>query len=522
MAIAAIFVLAILLQVRALGPYSEQQLTALYALVLAGFLLSLAYGVVAIYGRAGPRLLACELIGDGALITTFVYCSGGIASLFGFLYIIWIVHAAVRAGSRATVYASVAAIVSYGAVALGTASGWLPPFGGSTAAPLDEAATAFGIHTAAFLSVTLLARRLESQVERGQSELLELGELHQRIVDNVSSGLLTFDEAERITSFNREAERITGCRAEAVLGSTLAGLFPHLASAAARAVESGDGAALRGELPFTRDQGEALSLGFSRSPLRDARGRPDGAILIFQDLTRVREMEEQLRLSERLSAVGQLATGLAHEIRNPLASLWGAIELLGADMAEQDASSRRLLRIVERETARLNRLASDFLCYATGRAPQCQAVPLHELFEEIRDLLVSGEHAGIEVCLDVPPGLAARGDPDQLRQVFWNLILNAAEAKPADGRVSVSAAVLEEDEVARPQLRIEVVDRGSGMPPETVERALEPFYTTKPHGTGLGLATVHRMIEAHRGELTVASEAGEGTTVGVVLECAAS
>ena len=518
-AIAAIFVLAVLIQVRALGSYTDEQLTILYALVLAGFLLSLAYAVLAIYGRSGTRVLACELVGDGALITAFVYCSGGVGSLFGFLYIIWIVHAVVRAGSRASLYATGAAILSYGIVALGTSTGWLPAFTGATPPPLDEAATALGVHTAAFLSVTLLARQLERRVEQGQSDLLELGELHQRIVDNVSSGLLTVSQEDRITSFNREAERITRYRAAEVIGWRIEALFPRLDEPPEPVDGGTDPAALRGEAPFELREGGELQLGFSRSVLRDAEGDADGSILIFQDLTLVREMEEQLRRSERLSAVGQLATGLAHEIRNPLASLSGALELLGVDLEAEDASSRRLLRIVERETARLNRLVSDFLAYAGGRAPRRVPVQLAEVFEEIRVLLASGGPTGIDLRLDVPLGLAARGDPDQLRQVFWNLILNAAEAKPEDSAVHVRAFAFDDPAALPPgRARIEVSDRGSGMTADALERAFEPFFTTKPQGTGLGLATVHRVVEAHGGELSVSSEAGKGTTVSIVLE----
>jgi two-component system sensor histidine kinase PilS (NtrC family) len=516
-AIAAVFLIAIALHLRGLGPYSETQLTALYALVLVAFLASLAHGVLAAYGRAGPRALSFELAGDWALITALVYCTGGVGSLFGFLYIVSILHAAARAGSRGTLYASAAAISAYGVVAFGTALGWLPMFGGISAPLLDEASKAFGIQTAACLSVTLLARRLGREVEAGQHELMELGELHQRIVDNVSSGLLSVDRDERISSFNREAERITGYRIDHVLGWSLSQLFPTLDAA----VQLPDGGITRAEVPFTARRGDELYLGFSRSILRDARGRPDGAILIFQDLTRVREMEEQLRRSERLSAVGQLATGLAHEIRNPLASLSGAIELLGGDLAEDsDPSSRRLLRIVERETGRLNRLVTDFLSYAGRRPPQRAPVPLRELFEEIRELLESGEHAAMTMVIDVAAGLSANGDADQLRQVFWNLILNAAQAEPPDQQVTVRAYTVRGESGKR--IRVEVSDRGAGIADDHLERAFEPFFTTKPQGTGLGLATVHRVIEAHGGELTVASEVGKGTTISVTLDAVAA
>ena len=518
-AIAAGFGLAVLVQHRESSPISQQQLDVLYALVLVGFLLALAFGVLAVYGRRGPWLLAGELVSDGALITGLVYSSGGSGSFLGFLYIVWIVSTSIRASSSASAWVAAGAIVSYGAVALGTASGWLPTFAGVSPPPFDEASTAFGVHTAAFLTIALLARRLQREVEERRHELYELGELHQRIVDNVSSGLLTVDRSERVTSFNREAERITGHAASQVLGWPLDKLLPTLGSVVANDADWNE-SGRRIELPFRPEDGEPLHLGVSRSVLRDAAGRPDGAILIFQDLTRVREMEEQLRRSERLSVVGQLATGLAHEVRNPLASLSGAIELLGTDLQATDPSSRRLLRIVERETGRLDRLVSDFLAYAAGRPPRREAVALADLVTEIQELLASGEHGRLELAVEIEPGLTALGDADQLRQVLWNLILNAAQASPPDGRVVVRGSAVPQGAGQPEQVRIEVEDRGAGIPPEELERAFEPFFTTKAKGTGLGLATVHRVIEAHGGGVALRSDVGKGTVVSVTLEAA--
>jgi two-component system sensor histidine kinase PilS (NtrC family) len=512
LALGAIFALAVVVELRGTGSYSERELTALYALVLAGFLATLGIGVLGYYGSQGRRLDLLELCGDGLFLTGLVYCSGGIRSLFGVLYVIWIVHAAVRAGSRGALLAAIGASIAYGVAAIGPQQGWFPSFEGNAPPVPADALAVYGIHTAGFLVVALLAHRLAAQLKLRQDQLLELGELHQRTVDNVSSGLLTVDRAERITSFNREAERITGFGSHDVLGSPLEHLFPSLREAQqAVSSERADGNVSRSELTFESRQGERLYLGFSRSALRDSRGRLEGAILIFQDLTQVREMEEQLRRSERLSAVGQLAAGLAHEIRNPLASLSGAIELLAADMPETDESSRRLLRIVWRETERLNRLVSDFLEYAGTRPARRERVELRGLFEELAQLLASGDHAGIELHLDLGSDLAVCGDTDLLRQAFWNLLLNAAQAEPDDDVVSVTGAW------GAGQVEIEVADRGKGIPDSVLERLFEPFFTTKPKGIGLGLAMVHRVIEAHGGSISVESELDRGTSVRLLL-----
>ena len=532
--IGLIFGVALLVEIRGDGSYSERELHSLWALVVSGFGLAVVYGLLASYA-GGFGLPLVELAGDGVLISGLIYCTGGARSLFGFLYLIWIVHAAVRSGPRAAIATSAVATVTFGVMISGAAQGWLPAFEAANLATEGESLHAMGTHTLAFVAVTVLAHQLSRQVKVGKDELYELGEIHQRIFDNVSSGLLTLNPLGRITSFNREAERITGYSAEEVRAWPLEQLFPNLRGAEPVAGRTTDeeGASLASSAPspkgdgsrailrFSNRKSEERHLGFSRSNLTDDAGRFEGSVLIFQDLTQVVEMEEQLRRSERLSAVGQLAAGLAHEIRNPLASLSGAIELLASDLPDPDPSSRRLVRIVQRETARLNRLVGDFLSYAGPGPVRREVVPVRELLEEIGQLIGNSDCAGVELCLEVPRELAVLGNPDQLRQVFWNLVLNAAEAEPPDRKVRVAGETLP-PQGPEGDLRavIEIVDRGSGIPPEILERVFEPFYTTKPKGTGLGLATVHRVVEAHGGQLLVKSRPGEGTSVRVVLPAA--
>jgi two-component system sensor histidine kinase PilS (NtrC family) len=508
-ALAAIFTLCVLTQLRGGGAYSTREIGALYALVLAGFLLALAYGALAAWSRP-RRLHLFELVGDGLLVSGFVYASGGARSIFGFLFLVWIVYAALTLGARGAVIAGVCACVAYTAVIWGPIAGWLPPFEPHPAADRHQAMASVAAHTLAFLAVALLARRLAVEVQAGRRELHELGEIHRRIVDNVSSGLLTTTRDGVITSFNREAERITACRTSDVIGTNLAQLFPGLGAVGSA------GRHERKQVRFEAHDGRTLHLGMSVSVLRDLDDEVDGAIVIFQDLTRVVEMEEELRRSERLGAIGQLAAGLAHEIRNPLASLSGAIELLAADLPTGDRNSQTLAQIVKRETQRLNRLVTDFLTYARPGPGRSEPVPLRALFDEIRALLAKDEDCGVDLDIDIAADLRALGNPDQLRQVFWNLVLNAAQSEPADSVVQVRARLSADP----PEIEISVADRGCGIPREKLDRIFEPFFTTKPKGTGLGLATVHRVVEAHGGRITVASERGKGTTVRVFLRSA--
>ncbi len=511
--IGLIFLLALLAELRGGTPYSERELGALWGLVIAGFGLTLLYTALLKY-RGGWGLPRLEVVGDGLLITLLLYCTGGADSLFGFLFVLWIVHAAIRSGPRVALATAAAAVLVFVGVCLGPVQGWLLPFESGAQSSAEQALRAVGTHTLAFVGVGFLAHHLAREMQARRQELFGLGELHQRIMDNVPSGLLTATLSGQISSFNREAVRITGRSVSEILGTPLRGLFPELPPITTES---------RGELCFVTQENDERQLGYSRSALRDDRGAEEGSVLIFQDLTHVKAMEEQLHRSERLSAVGQLAAGLAHEIRNPLASLSGAIELLAADLPAADANSRRLLRIVRRETERLDRLVGDFLTYAGPGPKRIEPVVLRDLFEELRQLLIRGEHGAVELALELAPNLRAQGDPDQLRQVFWNLLLNAAEADGPQARITVEGECLAQaEDDAGAFVEIRVRDRGAGIPAEHLERIFEPFFTTRPKGTGLGLATVHRIVEAHGGRLQVRSARGEGTCIHVVLPRAPS
>jgi len=227
-----------------------------------------------------------------------------------------------------------------------------------------------------------------------------------------------------------------------------------------------------------------------------------------------------LQRSERLAAVGQPAAGLAHEIRNPLASLWGSTELLRAELPELRPEQKQLLEIVERETARLNTLLENFLCYARPGSVRRERVLLYQLLVEIRDLASRSGEPATRVELDLDSDLCLLGDPTQLRSVFWNLVLNAMQAEPVDGSVQIRASLESVGPDSGRSLRIEVQDRGHGIPKALLERIFEPFFTTRPKGNGLGLATVHRLVELHGGSLAVESAEGTGTTVRVSLPAA--
>lgn len=520
--VGGVFGLAVLTELHGRTPFSERELAGLYALVLVGFMQALALGLVAARGRRGWSRFV-ELAGDGLLVSGLVYCTGGFESPFSVLYVVWIVYAALSSGREGAVGAWGVSTIGYAAIVWGESLGFFPAFDRSHGAPFERAATMVFWHTSAFAAVAVLAHRLATQIHAGRVRLEELGELHRRIVDNVSSGLLTVGRSGEITSFNTEAERITGFRRSEVVGLSLRRLFPGLDLE----VRMGGGAEVPAEcdeplsrlrVGFENRRGEHLHLGLSISVLRDSRGDPDGRIVIFQDLTRVVEMEDRLRRSERLGAVGQLAAGLAHELRNPLASLSGAVELIAADLPEENDTHRRLGEIVRRETSRLSRLVGDFLEYAKPGQGGAEVVDLDGVVTEVRDLFRVGEGPAVVLDVQCASRLRVQGNADQLRQVLWNLLLNAAQAGSRDGVVRLRAGRVDLDPGSWVDVRVS--DAGCGISPEVLERIFEPFYTTKPKGTGLGLAMVHRIIEAHGGQISVRSDPGIGTEVRILLPAA--
>jgi len=511
--IGAIFALAVVLSLRGEGPYSEGQLRALYALVLAALLGALAVAVLNLNRLAGRGVAYAELAADGILISALVYCTGGAGSIFAFLYNVWIVYCALRLGSPGTAIGCAGALTAYSALAWGPVFGWLEPFDLQLSPSFDEALVGTGTHAAGFLVVAVLANGLARQVSRGRAELRELGQLHQRVFDSVSSGLLTVDQAGNITSFNPEAERITGYHRTNVIGHALETVFDTALSLNPHASVPGAYPARR-EMTFRNRRGEELHLGFSSSLLRSEDGTPEGAILIFQDVTRVVEMEAELRRSERLSAVGQLAAGLAHEIRNPLGALSGAIELLSAEWPHRPEDAR-LFRIVQRETQRLDRLVSEFLAYARSGPSRRETIAISSLFEELEKLWLANSDHRLRLEIRTEPSLTALGDPDHVRQILWNLLRNSAESEPRDGCVRIEASDGIDSESGF--VVVVVSDHGAGIPKELLERIFEPFFTTKPKGTGLGLATVHRLVESSGGTISIRSEPTEGTSVRVLF-----
>jgi len=523
------------------GSLPEEARRGLYWTVSAAFLATVISAALFSRVRSPGRFAAVQLATDVALVTALVHFSGGRESIFSFLYICVTVYGAMLSDRRGAFGAALLSALGY-ALVLGVGkTGWVDYGTRPDPAPVPMIAAVWAVHVGAMFLVGALASVLSGELHRAGEALDErthalrrLRDLHQRTVESLMSGLLTTDPGMRVTSFNPEAERITGFGFGEALGEDVDAVIPgarELLGGADTGLEAEPRPSSRARLPYRRRSGEELFLGMAGSILRDESGRPAGYVLIFQDVTRVVEMERELRRSERLAAVGEMGAKIAHEIRNPLAAISGSIEMLqGGLRAQGDGESVRLMDIVLRETERLNALIDDFLGYARPQAPKLEVVALRPVLDELLQVFEAVRPGGVEVGCRVEGQPRAAADAGQLRQVLWNLCLNAVQAMPGGGRLELAVEPCEAPQEAPEARRHEgeggdpgprapggrgveicVRDTGPGMPPEVQERIFEPFFTTKREGTGLGLATVHRIVESHGGSLQVRSRPGETT-----------
>jgi two-component system sensor histidine kinase PilS (NtrC family) len=491
---------------------------------LAVLLLSALSAVALRFSRMPLQWQAgAQIFCDVLLVTWLTAMHGDLNSPYVALYIVIISAAGIFIGVRGALITSVGCAVCYTFVVLAGAFGLSGMAGDVAAASVPEVIGNVGLHDIAFFVVGLLASRLAERQAHSEVQLIEakhaladLRALHERIVESIRSGLVTTDLDGLIYTFNSAAEEITGYTAEALRGQDVSILFGALTpkvEESLRAAEAG-AASPRYEADCLTADGLRLRLGYSIFPLFGETGARTGLVITFQDLTQVRALEETSRRQDRLAAVGRVAAGIAHEIRNPLAAMRGSIQVLRSEM-NGDPGQAELMEIVLRESDRLNHIITDFLTYARPRpvslADTDLREPLRETFTLLRHSPETRDGHTIEEDFPDTP-VRVQADAAGLRQVFWNLARNALSAMPAGGTLRVELRPTNYSRV-----RITFADTGQGMSPEQVERLFEPFSSSTTGGTGLGLSIVYQIIRDHGGTINVRSREGDGTTIIIEL-----
>ncbi|HET7342543.1 MAG TPA: ATP-binding protein [Methylomirabilota bacterium] len=506
----------------ALGPLlPEEMMPGANRSILALTLLTIAItsgGLVAFTPIARPlRITWLIFLLDSALVTAVVAATGGPRSIFAFLYVLSVTAACLllsRTGGLTI--AAVDSLLYTGLVFGRTVFPMTAFFEAPKESTALELVTMF-LNAGTFLIVAIVAgglaerfRSTREELETEHANLKDLEAFTDLVFHSVGTGLIAVDGEHRVTALNRAAEQITGVSAQAAVGRAWS-VFGDAVSLPAIEAELAERSSVWREVTLRRPGGDEAPVRMTFSELRAGDGRRIGVIAACEDLSTIRAMEARMRAADRLATLGRMAANIAHEIRNPLASLSGAVEVLAAG-GQADDTRERLAQIVQKETERLNGIIRDFLEYARpvplNRAP----VNVAEIADEV---LVLVEHRAapgtLKIVREFRPTVVWSVDRQQLRQALWNLCVNALQAMPEGGELKVSMGA------TAGRLTVRLTDTGEGIAADDLGHIFEPFFSTKPGGSGLGLALVHRIVQDHGGEVDVQSRHGVGTAFTLTL-----
>jgi two-component system sensor histidine kinase PilS (NtrC family) len=513
---------AVLLQVRAPGSLPSDPFFLLIALTFA---LTVLYAVSRSYAERHAWLIALQLGLDAAAVSAFVFFTGGIASYFSPLYALPIIGASMLLSRRGGVWVALLSAALYGGVIAAqylSAAGYLHPLWlGPAAVALPPrriaeytiVTNAFAFVAVAFLSGSLAEglRTADRRLEQASIAIADLKALNQHILDSLTSGLATTDRTGRLWTFNRAAEAITGHAASAVIGRPADEVLQLPGEYAALFERDLDGwITRRADYTFRTGQGASKDIGLSTTHLITSNGR-SGYLLTFQDVTELRRLEREARRQQRLAAVGEMAAGVAHEIRNPLASLRGSIQVLRQEL-KLDEEQGRLMDIVLRESERLNDTIRSLLTYARPSKQTTRRFEVGGVLRDVAALLRNSTEVHERHTIDVNTGPAEvwhEADEDQLRQIVWNLATNGLRAMPDGGRLVLAAGIdASHQSAGGGALVLRVEDEGVGIAPEDLDGIFQPFRGGFARGSGLGLAIVQRLVSDNGGDVQLESAPG--------------
>jgi two-component system sensor histidine kinase PilS (NtrC family) len=507
---------------RGFDSFTPQFLVSLIAVIFGA---SLVFAVW-LLGSAHRDRVALAQVGTDLVVTTgLVYVTGGPGSGFTFLYGVAVLMAAMVVGPISARVTGGVAIGLYTLLSASLALEWIkPPPDQSAEAytlPLAELARAGLLNVLGLLLVTLLAANLSGRLMTagGQLRLAEasaatLARLNDDIVRSLSSGLLTTDLAGRVRTINPSGIDMFSADLQALVGRPLDELFDVDMAATARSEASGS-RVVRSETSAIRPDGSRFPIGYSVSRLVNIDGTALGSLVLFQDLSEIARLRDIAARQERLMVLGRLSAGLAHEIRNPLSSISGSVQLV-RETPHLDDEERKLLGIILDEVERLDELVSTMLQIGRPLAPRMRELDLRATVDAVVEMAQRGTAAaqGVRIERDLPAEpVPAWADGDQVRQVVWNLVKNAIQASPWGSLVRVRAHPRSDGGAT-----LEVVDEGKGLDRSQREKIYDMFYSERTHGAGIGLALVRQIVDAHGASIEIHSEQNRGATFVVTFK----
>jgi two-component system sensor histidine kinase PilS (NtrC family) len=447
-----------------------------------------------------------QLLLDVIFEIILIYITGGIDSWFSFTLILTVISSSIVLNKRAGYIIATCSSVLYGLIV--TLQFYRsPPITSEGITDEKDYLYKLFVHIISFYLTAYLSGYLSSRLEKTTQKLekkdLDLRDLeffNREVVESLPSGLFTTNISGNVLIFNRAAERITGIRKGSIIGQRIDSVLPVF------------------KFPFSEGRKEDIIIvegvqkiiGLGISTLRGIDESTKGFIVIFQDLTQLKRLETEMKQKEKWAAIGELSSNIAHEIRNPLASLKGSIEMLKEDSVSKNYK-KRLMEIALNEMERLDRIITDFLRYSRPTPPEFKRFELHGMLDETIELLKNVEQNNISINKKYTGRLEVDADPQKMRQVFWNLGINSIEAMPEGGELIISTRNMDRS------VEITFKDFGAGIDGKNIEKIFYPFFTTKENGTGLGLAIAYRIIEEHNGRINVNSSPGVGTTFEIIL-----
>jgi len=524
----------IFIQVRATRTYLGDIHTSHYLLLAGVYFMSIVY-VFLLKQSRNIRLQAhLQLLIDTLIITVLIYTTGGIESIFSFLYILSIFGGSILLYRRGGMIVASSSSIFYGLLLDLHYYGVIHPLSSRLSYP-EQYPSAYLFFTivanmAGFYLVGYLSSFLSEQARKSRAELrvkeydlTRLEVLHESIIGSLTSGLIVLDDQERIILFNPAAEKMFGVTATQACGHsihhTIPSLGKHLSGPSFMPIGPPEIQAQLTDFVCIKPDGKEMHLQVSISPLEVSLGEQKGRILILQNVTQIRKIQEEMKEVEGLALIGELAAGMAHEIRNPMASISGSIEML-RDEIEQSAVNTRLMDIILRETERLNDLIADFLLFARAQRPKFTEFDLNQLIFESLELFKNSQacHPETAVVTDFHGLPTIRSDSGQLKQLFWNLFLNASEAMGEGGTLTITTSLANGPaDSASGQVIIVIRDTGKGFDENDLPRVFLPFYTTKERGSGLGLAIVKRIVDRLEGKVSCRNHPDGGAEMTVML-----
>ncbi|MBI5196346.1 MAG: PAS domain S-box protein [Nitrospirae bacterium] len=450
-----------------------------------------------------------QIVIDILAETILLYLTGGLASWFSFLFPVSIISAAIMLNRRACYAAATLSSCMYGLLITLQFAGILPVTTDIVFMEKDYFYNIFS-HITIFYLVAFLSGyhseklyRTTRSLEEKNTILSDLKVFSRDIIESMTSGVFTTDLNWKIVTFNTSAQKILKCSFDSVEGKDTSEIFPFLGGSKRVSLERIEGTVIV--------DGRSVPVGMGISALKDSLGKQIGIIGVFQDLTEFKAMEAEVKKKEKWAFIGELSASIAHELRNPLASLKASIDMLREKKVSSEYADH-LMQIALSEMDRLNAIITDFLLYAKPQEPNKTSFDLHQYLSDVATLLRSSETGkkNVTISEDIEGQMLITGDPKQLLQVFWNLGINALDAVTDGGNISISTR--------KTSSTVEILfkDTGTGINQENIDKIFYPFFTTKDNGTGLGLAITQKIVEAHGGRIMVKSKS-DGTTFRVML-----